>query len=129
MSDKQHVSGKTAVVASVAGLIIGAPLIGLTGMSFAATVTLLLLASPLFIIFSPVLFGAVCLLALALLGFGVAGAMALVGVSSVVYVVRSFTAGRGVVDNLMESGDDQNWLGKVQQKPYEERENMVINSL
>ncbi|KAL8462074.1 hypothetical protein ACS0TY_032423 [Phlomoides rotata] len=113
-----HVSVKTAVVASIAGLIIGGPLIGLMGITFAATMTLLLVTSPLFIIFSPVLFGAACVFATVMLGFGVAGAMAVAGVSSVVWILRSFTGagggrayGGGGVDKMMESGSD--WGGPV----------------
>lgn len=93
MADKQqmmerrhlHMSTKTAVLTSVAGVIIGGPLVGLMGLSFVATMSLLLLSSPLLIIFSPVLLGA----ALAMIGFAVAGAMAVAGLSSVAWVFRN----------------------------------------
>lgn len=117
---ERRVSGTTAVLAFIAaGLIIGGPLIGLMGITFAATMTLLLLTSPLFIIFSPVLLGAVCVLALVMVGFAAAGAMAVVGVASMVWIFRSFTGG----DKLMESAGSD-WAGYIQQKPHE---NMLIN--
>lgn len=151
MADKQQiidwrhlqVSGKTAILASIAGVIIGGPLIGLMGISFLATMTLLLVTSPLFILFSPVLFGAACVFALVMLGFAVAAAMAVAGVSSVGWVLPSFTGrragqlytGGGVSDELIiESGGglekergDQDWAGYIQQKPYHPQENILIN--
>ncbi|KAL0443220.1 UNVERIFIED_CONTAM: Oleosin S1-2 [Sesamum latifolium] len=137
--EPRHFSGRTALLASIAGVIIGGPLLALMGISFLATVTLLLVASPLFLIFSPVLFGAVCVLALAVIGFTAAGAMAVAGVSAVAWVVRSFTSrralqfhsGGGVSDKLIEGGDEEeqgkDWAGYIQQKPHLPHENVLIN--
>ncbi|KAI3456754.1 hypothetical protein Pfo_013417 [Paulownia fortunei] len=136
-----QVSGETALLASIAGVIIGGPLLGLMGISFLATMTLLLVTSPLFIIFSPVLFGAACVFTLVMFGFAAAGAMAVAGVSAVAWVFRSFTSRRapgqlysGVVsDKLIESGGDaeeergKDWAGYTQQKPNHPRENILIN--
>ncbi|KAG8365190.1 hypothetical protein BUALT_Bualt18G0078600 [Buddleja alternifolia] len=83
-----HITGKTVILASVAGAIIGGPLIALMGFSFVATMTILLVTSPLFILFSPLLFGAAFLFTLEMLGFAAAGAMAVAGVSMVARVAR-----------------------------------------
>ncbi|KAL2245171.1 oleosin S1-2 [Sesamum indicum] len=137
--EPRHFSGRTVLLASIAGVIIGGPLLALMGISFLATVTLLLVASPLLLIFSPVLFGAACVLALAVIGFAAAGAMAVAGVSAVAWVVRSFTSrravqfrsGLGVSDKLIEGGDEEeqgkDWAGYIQQKPYLPHENVLIN--
>jgi hypothetical protein len=53
----QHVSGSWSVLcASLTGMAIGGPLLGMTGFSFLAAVTLLLVSSPLLLLFSPLLF-------------------------------------------------------------------------
>ncbi|PIN06930.1 hypothetical protein CDL12_20509 [Handroanthus impetiginosus] len=133
-----RISGKRAFLASIAGLIIGGPLIGLMGISFIATMTLLLVTSPLFIIFSPVLFGAACVFGLTMIGFAVAGAMAVAGVSAVAWALRSLTTRKGVPnytsagvsDKMIESGGDaegNNWAGYIQQKPYHPREHVTVN--
>ncbi|KAK4439646.1 Oleosin S1-2 [Sesamum alatum] len=135
--EPRHFSGRTAVLASIAGVVIGGPLLALMGISFLATVTLLLVASPLFLIFSPVLFGAACVLALAVIGFVAAGAMAVAGVSAVAWVVRLFTSriavqsnggAGGVSDKLIEGRDEEevgkDWAGYIQQNPHE---NVLIN--
>ncbi|KAL6513973.1 hypothetical protein OROHE_019429 [Orobanche hederae] len=135
MPEKQHitpprshqVSLKTAVMASVAGLVIGGPLLGLMAIT-----TLLVVTSPLFIIFFPVLFGAVCVLGLVMFGLATAGVMALAGLSTMAWVLRSYTSrisgGRSeksVGDVEGEPGKD--WAGYIQQKPYYQRENVLIN--
>ncbi|GFP96647.1 hypothetical protein PHJA_001808800 [Phtheirospermum japonicum] len=56
--------------------MIGGLLLGLMGISFAATMSLLLVITSLFVIFFPVLFGAACVFGLTMLGLVVAGAMA-----------------------------------------------------
>ncbi|KAL7130709.1 hypothetical protein ABFS83_13G151700 [Erythranthe nasuta] len=123
-----QVSGKTALLLSVAGIIIGGPLVALMGIIFAVTMTLLLVASPLFIIFSPVLFGAACVFGLVMLGLAAAGAMAVVGVSAVAWVLRpSYASGRGIQfqsDKLIDSGgggggveQEKDWAGYIQQRP------------
>ncbi|KAL8033304.1 hypothetical protein ABFX02_13G151600 [Erythranthe guttata] len=121
----QFTTGKTALLLSVAGIIIGGPLVALMGIIFAVTMTLLLVASPLFIIFSPVLFGAACVFGLVMLGLAAAGAMAVVGVSAVAWVLRpSYASGRGIQfqsDKLIDSGggveQEKDWAGYIQQRP------------
>ncbi|KAL7088201.1 hypothetical protein ACP275_13G114200 [Erythranthe tilingii] len=127
----EQVSGKTALILSVAGIIIGGPLVALMGIIFAVTMTLLLVASPLFIIFSPVLFGAACVFGLVMLGLAAAGAMAVVGVSAVAWVLRpSYTSGRGIdqfqsdklIDfsgggDVVEGERGKDWAGYIQQRP------------
>ncbi|GER52719.1 oleosin family protein [Striga asiatica] len=111
------VSSKTAVMASAAALIVVGPLLCLMGISFAATVALLLVASPLFLIFFPVLFGAACVFGLAMLGFAAAGAMAVAGRFVVAWVLRSAADGRRDGDGVeREKGTD--WAGYIQLGPY-----------
>lgn len=110
MMSSSNTSGKTILLTSAAGLIIGGPLLGLMGLVFATTTTLLLLASPLLILFSPLLFGAACVLGLAMLGFTVAGTMAVVGASMVAKVVRPMVSRLGGA----EGGED--WAGFLHQK-------------
>ncbi|KAL6547030.1 hypothetical protein OROMI_022751 [Orobanche minor] len=140
MPEKQHitpprshqVSLKTAVMASVAGLVIGGPLLGLMAITFAAAATLLVVTSPLFIIFFPVLFGASCVLGLVMFGLATAGVMALAGLSTMAWVLRSYTSrisgGRSekVVEDV-EGEPGKDWAGYIQQKPYYQRENVLIN--
>ncbi|KAL6562474.1 hypothetical protein OROGR_003481 [Orobanche gracilis] len=129
--EKQHitpprshqVSLKTAVMAFVAGLMIGGPLLGLMAITFAAATTLLVVTSPLFIIFFPVLLCAACVLGLVMFGLATAGIMALAGLSTMAWVFRSYTSrisgGRSeksIGDVEGEPGKD--WTGYIQQKPY-----------
>ncbi|XP_051128264.1 oleosin S1-2-like [Andrographis paniculata] len=85
---QSHVSGSSVAQAAVAGLVIGGPLLGLMGISFAATASLMVVASPVLILFSPLLFAAAFVFALAMLGFAAAGAMAITGLLAVGWVFR-----------------------------------------
>lgn len=125
----QHVSGTTLILALVAAVVAGGPVLGMTGFSFLATLALLLVASPFLITFSPVVFGAACVLGFALAGFGAAAAMASASMYTFSWAFRSFVgfdAGRGrdVIDTLTESGEGvkergKEWGGDLQQNPHE----------
>ncbi|XP_050371078.1 oleosin S1-2-like [Argentina anserina] len=79
---EQQASGTMVAVASITGLAIGGSLLGLMGLSFLASLTLLLFSSPLLLIFSPLLlFGAFVFVG-SLAGFAAAAAMALIGMSA-----------------------------------------------
>lgn len=119
----RHTSGKTVLYASLAGVAIGGPLLGMMGFSFLATMTLLLVTSPLLILFSPLIFGAACVVGFALLGFAMAGAMAIAGISIVSWVFRSHTGRRAVgyqggsASKLLEAvGAGKEWGGYLQPK-------------
>ncbi|ESR65965.1 hypothetical protein CICLE_v10010352mg, partial [Citrus x clementina] len=83
-----HVSGKSMLCASLAGVAIGGPLFGMMGFSFLATVTLLLISSPVLLIFSPLLVSAVFVLVGALTGFTAAIAMGIAGVFTLAWICR-----------------------------------------
>ncbi|KAL9441907.1 hypothetical protein AB3S75_020414 [Citrus x aurantiifolia] len=83
-----HVSGKSMLCASLAGAAIGGPLFGMMGFSFLATVTLLLISSPVLLIFSPLLVSAVFVLVRALTGFTAAIAMGIAGVFTLAWICR-----------------------------------------
>ncbi|KAI5572193.1 hypothetical protein BDE02_11G146400 [Populus trichocarpa] len=51
-------SGSSLVYASAACLATGGPLLGMSGLSFLASLTLLLITSPLLLIFRPLVLGA-----------------------------------------------------------------------
>lgn len=109
---QQQVSGETVVFASLAGLAIGGPLLAMMGFTFVATITLLLVSSPLLIIFSPLLFFACFVFAAALAGFAAAGAMSMVGLSTIRWIFRSperrsgeLIDGVGLTDKMIEFGE------------------------
>ncbi|KAL2455724.1 Oleosin 5 [Forsythia ovata] len=122
-SGRRHASGKTVLFASLAGVAIGGPLLGMMGFSFLATLTLLLITSPLLILFSPLIFSAACVVGFAFLGFAVAAAMAIAGMSTVTWVYRSLTGRRavgyheGAAGKLVEAGGaGKDWTGYLQQE-------------
>lgn len=82
------VSGKSMVWASLAGVAIGGPLLGMMGFSFLATVTLVVTSSPVLLIFSPLLLGTVFVFAGALTGFTAAMGMAVAGFLSLSWIYR-----------------------------------------
>ncbi|CAN4102561.1 unnamed protein product [Withania somnifera] len=89
----QQADRRTVIWATVAGLAIEAPILGLMGFSFLTSLILLVITSPLLVIFSPLLMGAAAVLAVALMGFGVAGTTAILGLTSFVLVHRSLIEG------------------------------------
>lgn len=97
---------KTKIWATLVGIAIEAPILGLMGFSFLSSITLLVLSSPLLIIFSPLLIGAAAVLAVALAGFGVAGVTAGLGLSSFVLVYRSLIKGVGKTGGEYSGVDD-----------------------
>ncbi|KAI4307801.1 hypothetical protein L6164_030944 [Bauhinia variegata] len=82
------VSGTTVLCASLAGVAIGGPLLGMMGFSFLASVTLLIVASPLLLLSSPLLLAAGFLFAGVLIGFAVAAVMALTALSTLGWITR-----------------------------------------
>ncbi|CAI9755054.1 unnamed protein product [Fraxinus pennsylvanica] len=112
----RHTSGRTVLYASLAGVATVGPLLGMMGFSFLATMTLLLVTSPLLFLFSPLIFGAACVVGFALLGFSMAGVMAIAGLSIVSWVFRSFTDRRAVgAGKLVEAGGaGKDWGGYLQ---------------
>lgn len=94
--DRHEMSGKTRrviLMASFAGAVMGGPLLVMMGFSFLASLTLLLVTSPLLIIFSPILFGAGCIFAFAMAGFALAACLGLAGLLSISWVFKDRSEG------------------------------------
>ncbi|PPS20119.1 hypothetical protein GOBAR_AA00499 [Gossypium barbadense] len=84
-----HSGPSTSQVLAVLTLLpIGGTLLALAGLTLAGTVIGLMLATPLFIIFSPVLVPAAIAIAMAVTGFLSSGAFGLTGLSSLSYVLN-----------------------------------------
>lgn len=102
----QQVSRRTLILATLAGIAVEGPLLGMMGFSFLTSLIILVVTSPLLLIFSPLLFGAACVFAFAIAGFGVAGTIAFAGLSSFVLVYRSLI--KGVRKTGIDYGDTDN---------------------
>ncbi|KAK9077630.1 hypothetical protein SSX86_005967 [Deinandra increscens subsp. villosa] len=109
---QQQIGMKTMVIATVVGITIGLPLLALTGFIFLSTMALFLVASPLLILFSPLLLGAGFVIVAALAAFGAAGLLAVAGLSALGWVLRSVKSGQlqegvgSVAGKLMEAGEN-----------------------
>ncbi|GMY30777.1 oleosin 20.3 kDa-like [Fagus crenata] len=107
----QHVHGKSVLCASLVGIAIGGPLLGMMGLSFLVSVTLLIVSSPLLLLSSPILFFAGLVLVGAVASFSVAALMAMTGLSTLGWVVHQVRGGgrdMGFVEGLKE------WAGYLQ---------------
>ncbi|KAJ7963493.1 Oleosin [Quillaja saponaria] len=109
-------SGMTVLCASLAGIAIGGPLLGMIGFSLLASATLLLVSSPLLLLFSPLLLGAASVLVGAMAGFAMAVALGLAGVSTFGWIVRE-VRGTRFGGGLERLGDEsvQILKGKTEQ--------------
>nr|XP_043633563.1 oleosin Ara h 10.0102-like [Erigeron canadensis] len=79
---------KSKILAVVALLPIGGALLGLAGITLAGTMIGVAIATPLFILFSPVLVPAILAIGLAVAGFLTSGTFGLTGLSSLSYLVN-----------------------------------------
>ncbi|XP_076948967.1 oleosin 5-like [Bidens hawaiensis] len=108
----QQISMKTMVIATVVGVTIGGPLLFLMSLFFIATMSLLVVASPLLGIFSPLLLGAGFVTVAALAGIGAAGVLAMLGLSALGWVFRLVRTGqllqgvKSATGKLMETGEN-----------------------
>ncbi|KAK7817405.1 oleosin [Quercus suber] len=89
---QRHVHGSQVVCASLAGMAIGGPLLGTMGLSFMASVAILLVSTPLLLLFSPIIFFAGLVLGGAVAGFSVAALMAMSGLSTLEWVFTKLRA-------------------------------------
>ncbi|XWS27677.1 hypothetical protein CRYUN_Cryun25bG0001900 [Craigia yunnanensis] len=96
--ENHNVSGRSMVCALLAGMAVTAPLPGMMGFSFLATVTLLVISSPLLLIFSPFLLCVGLVFAGVLTGFTVATAMALA--STLAWMYREIRGSLGAGYNV-----------------------------
>ncbi|XP_031481251.1 oleosin H1-like [Nymphaea colorata] len=82
--------GSSMLLATMASVAIVFPLLGMMGFSLFASLTILLLASPLSLLFSPVLLPAAIVLAGAVVAFSFAALLAVAGLSAFAWIYRSF---------------------------------------
>ena len=107
------------VLAVITLLPIGGTLLALSGLTLAGSVIGLLITTPLFIIFSPVIVPAAIVIGLAVTGFFTSGAFGLTGLTSFSWVLNSFrqTTGSEMADQAKRRMADV--AGYVGQKTRE----------
>ncbi|KVI02467.1 oleosin-like [Cynara cardunculus var. scolymus] len=76
------------ILAIITMLPVGAIFLGLSGLTFVGTLIGLAVATPLFVIFSPVIVPAILTIGLAVTGFLTSGTFGLTGLSSLSYMVN-----------------------------------------
>ncbi|KAL4185879.1 hypothetical protein AMTRI_Chr10g8030 [Amborella trichopoda] len=86
---KNKTSGSSVLSSSMAALVIGGPLLGMSGFSFLASMTILIISSPLFLIFSPLLLPVAFVLGCSMVAFAAAGLMGMAGFCAITCVFRS----------------------------------------
>ncbi|KAK8638424.1 hypothetical protein V6N13_136850 [Hibiscus sabdariffa] len=85
---QQPQTGRSMILAAMAGVALTAPLLGMMGFSFLATLTLLFISLPLLLLFSPLLLFVGLVFMVALAGFAIAATMAFAGVSALAWIYR-----------------------------------------
>ncbi|CAI9272771.1 unnamed protein product [Lactuca saligna] len=85
----QEGPSKSKIFAVMALLPVGGILLGLAGITFVGTMIGLAIATPIFIIFSPIIVPAVLTIGLAVAGFLTSGTFGLTGLSSLSFLVNS----------------------------------------
>ncbi|KAL3636640.1 hypothetical protein CASFOL_018939 [Castilleja foliolosa] len=111
------------ILAMVTLIPVGGSLLGLAGIILAGTLTALALATPLFLICSPVLVPAAILLIGAVTGFLTSGAFGLTGLSSFSWLFNSFRQATGqgpmeygrqtVREGIMQAGEKTKQVGEM----------------
>uniref|UniRef100_A0A7N0U2C6 Oleosin n=1 Tax=Kalanchoe fedtschenkoi TaxID=63787 RepID=A0A7N0U2C6_KALFE len=117
------ITTSSVVYASLAGVAISGPLLGMMGFCFLASATLLVVTSPLLIIFSPLIFLAGVVVTFSLAGFAVAVVTAVAGLSAIGWTMKSLSrggdwAGGGVSEDPVKgvAGQGRDWAGYLQTK-------------
>ncbi|XP_055802616.1 oleosin H1-like [Solanum dulcamara] len=90
----------TQILAIVTLVPVGGLLLGLAGLTLLGTIIGLVVATPVFLLFSPVLVPAAITVALAVTGFLTSGAFGLTGLSSLSWIVNYFKEGRSMTEQL-----------------------------
>ncbi|XP_008775902.1 oleosin 5 [Phoenix dactylifera] len=98
------ISGTTILYATLSGLAIGGPLLGMMASTLLASLTLLLAASPFLLLFSPIILPAAFMVAASMAGFGLAAALVVVGISALMLALRYARRGApGAISWMMET--------------------------
>ncbi|XP_027368618.1 oleosin S1-2 [Abrus precatorius] len=98
----RQLSIMTVLSASVAAIAIGGPMLAMMGFSFLVSTTLLVVCSPLFLLFSPLLVGVGLVFVGTLVGFALATVMALTGLSIFGWLTREIRVRIGGLSKLRE---------------------------
>ncbi|KAI3722279.1 hypothetical protein L2E82_33311 [Cichorium intybus] len=98
----QQGPSKSKVLAVMALLPVGGILLGLAGITLVGSMIGLALATPVFIIFSPVIIPAVLTIGLAVAGFLTSGTFGLTGLSSLSFLVNSLRQATGTVPEQID---------------------------
>ncbi|KAL1195251.1 hypothetical protein V5N11_029163 [Cardamine amara subsp. amara] len=103
ITDGEKTTGSSVMAAAIAAVVVVWPLFGMMSFSLVATVTLLLIVSPMMLIFVPVLTVTMAILVAAMVGVGVAAAMWLVGIAALVCCGRDIGIRTGVAERMVDS--------------------------
>ncbi|KAE8697141.1 Oleosin 16.4 kDa [Hibiscus syriacus] len=117
------------ILAALTLLPLGGTLLALSGLTLTGTVIGLTVATPLFVIFSPVLVPAAITITLAVIGFLSSGALGVIGLSSLSYVFKRLrpSSGGEQVDMDWAKRGMQDMVGYVGQKTKEAGQNIENN--
>ncbi|XP_044503939.1 oleosin H1-like [Mangifera indica] len=109
------------VVAVVTLLPVAGTLLALAGLTLAGSLIGLLVTTPLFIIFSPVIVPAAIAIGLAMTGFFTSGAFGLTGLTSFSWILNSFRQSSGSVPEMADQAKRRmaDMAGYVGQKTKE----------
>ncbi|KAK8710249.1 hypothetical protein V6N13_145583 [Hibiscus sabdariffa] len=99
----------TQVLSVLTLLPIGGTLLALAGLTLTGTVIGLTVATPLFVIFSPVLVPAAIAVAMVVVGFLTSGVFGVTGVSSLSYVLNRLRRGRSSSSSSEQYEYDTEW--------------------
>ncbi|KAF5763884.1 putative oleosin [Helianthus annuus] len=97
-----HSQSTSRTLAIIALLPVGGILLGLAGLTFIGTLIGLALATPLFVIFSPIIVPAVLTIGLAVTGFLASGTFGLTGLSSLSYLFNMVRQTAGSVPESLD---------------------------
>ncbi|XP_073294586.1 oleosin H2-like [Primulina huaijiensis] len=81
---------------------IGAVLLCLAGLTLSTTLAALIVSTPIFVLFSPILLPAVLTIAFAVVGFLTSGAFGITALSSVTWLINYFRGMRGSLPDRLE---------------------------
>ncbi|CAN4079205.1 unnamed protein product [Withania somnifera] len=90
----------TQILAIVTLLPVGGTLLCLAGVTLVGTLIGLAVATPVFLLFSPVIVPAILTVGLAVAGFLTSGAFGVTGLSSLSWILNYFKQGKSVPENI-----------------------------
>ncbi|XP_022993105.1 oleosin 18.2 kDa-like [Cucurbita maxima] len=121
-TDQQHQGPSASKILAVVTLVpVGGTLLGLSGLTLAATLFGLAVSTPVFLLFSPVIVPAAVAICLAIAAFMTSGVFGLTALSSLSWVYRYIRGATGTVPEQMDMAKRrmQEMAGYVGQKTKE----------